>query len=303
MFMVLLLHANFYAFDVPEDYSFKSFLRCLAEAFTLTPVNIFVLITGFFGTRFTIRKTMNLIFQVLFCVIPISLVLAVCGIIDFDGYFFAVHKYWFINVFIALLVITPLLNAAVEKFTQKEFKTFMISFYILLFIGSFQWLDRIEVAHGYSIIWFIFLYLLGRYVRLYPPTLSKKQLIAIILVSCLCKSILIFAFQRYDYVEPFIVIQSVCTFLLFTKFEIKSNAINTIATSATMVYLINLHPAVWAFMNKMLWTFYRDYSTMVFLLFTLLLCVGVFVFAIVYDRIRQFVWKKIELAFPKKQIK
>ncbi len=56
-------------------------------------------------------------------------------------------------------------------------------------------------------------------------------------------------------------------------------------------------------MNKMLWTFYRDYNTMVFLLFTLLLCVGVFVFAIVYDRIRQFVWKKIELAFPKKQIK
>ena len=245
MFMILLLHSNFFAFGNPIGYSFISFSRCFAEAFTLTPVNIFVLITGFFGTRFTIRKSMNLIFQVFFCVVPISLILSICGIIVFDYHSFVFHKYWFINAYIVLLVVTPVLNAATEILTQREFKSVLISFYIVIFISSIIELQGIDIKYGYSLLWFIFLYLLGRYVNHYQPSLLKKQLIALILISCLGNSILIFTLHRCDYVNPFIVIQSVCTLLLFAKFDIKSNVINTIAASTTMVYLVNLHPVLW----------------------------------------------------------
>ncbi len=79
MFMILLLHANFASFNAPQDVSLRSFARCLADAFTVTPVNIFVLITGYFGTRFSLNKVFSLVYQVVFCVIPISLVLIWCG--------------------------------------------------------------------------------------------------------------------------------------------------------------------------------------------------------------------------------
>lgn len=305
MFMILLLHANFLTFDMPTDYSFRSFSRCFAEAFTLTPVNIFVLITGFFGTRFTIKKSMNLIFQAFFCVVPISFVLVACGFIDFDYHHFIFHKYWFINAYIGLIAFTPVLNIAEEKFTQKEFKSFLIIFYIIAFTSALAALNGIVIASGYSLIWFIFLYMLGRYIKIYQPlsSCSKNQLIGIILVTCFCKSTLIFLISGFlNYVEPFIVIQSVCTLILFTKFEIKSSIINAIAASTTMVYLVNLHPVLWGFMKDRLWFFYLNNNTIIFLIYTILSCVAVFVFAIAYDRLRLFVWEKIELAFSKIQI-
>ena len=305
MFMILLLHSNFLAFGTPEDYSFRSFSRCFAEAFTLTPVNIFVLITGFFGTRLSIRKVSNLIFQVFFCVVPISLFLASFGIIEFDFRSiirsFIFNKYWFINAYIGLLFLTPILNVAVDHLSHKVYISSLLFFYVLAFLDAFWGVSGIRIAGGYSLIWFIFLYLLGRYVKCYQPSLSKKQLITLIAISCLCNSFLIFTLHSCDYVNPFIVIQSVSTLLLFTKFEIKSDVINLVAASTTMVYLVNLHPVLWGAMENKLWSFYLNNSTFIFLLYTLLLCVSVFVFAIFYDIIRLFIWKKIELAFPKKQ--
>lgn len=299
MFMILLLHANFLAFGLPQDYSFMSFSRSLAEAFTLTPVNIFVLITGFFSTRFSIRKTMSLVYQVFFCVVPISLVLVLCGIIRFDYHYFVFHKYWFINAYIGLLAVTPVLNVAAERFSQKEFRSFLIVFYIIAFIGTLLGLVGVEIARGYSLLWFAFLYLLGRYVHAYEPSLSKKQLILIIFISCLCNAIVIFLQHSIDYVSPFLVIQSVSTLLLFKKFTLNCKLINKIAVSTAMVYLVNLHPALWGMQQQMLFMMNQRYGIPVFLLYIVLSSLVIFVFAILYDNLRLFTWNKLNSLFNK----
>lgn len=300
MFLILLLHANFLVFGKPLDYSFKSFTRSFAEAFTLTPVNIFILITGYFGTSFSLKKVMSLVYQVIFCVVPISLILYALGFISLEYHYFACHKYWFINAYIGLLVIVPLLNISIEKFTQKQFKSLLITFYIIALIGALIGLQGIEIAGGYSLLWFIFLYLLGRYVKFYPPQLSKKQLFLFILFSCLLEALIIFSLRAYyDYVEPFIVIQSVCTLLLFTKFKIRKKWINYIGSSTTMVYLVNLHPALWQFENNLLLTLNQQFRIPIFLLYTFLLCMAVFIFAIFYDKIRRYTWNIVNLMFNK----
>ena len=302
MFMILLLHANFLAFGIPQDYSFMSFSRCLAEAFTLTPVNIFVLITGFFGTRFSIRKSISLLYQVIFCVVPISLILVLCGILDCDYRYFVFHKYWFINAYIGLLAVTPILNVAAEKLTKKELQFFLIIFYIIAFIGTLIGLVGIEIAGGCSLLWFMFLYLLGKYVKMYEPLLSKKQLILIILISCVCNAIIIFMLHSFDYVGPFLVIQSVSTLLLFKKFKLNCKLINKIAISTTMVYLINLHPALWGFEQKLLFLMNQRYSIIVFLIYTALFCLAIFIFAILYDHLRLFTWNKLNSMFKNKDV-
>lgn len=300
MFMILLLHANIMAFGMPTDYSLKSFSRCFAEAFTLTPVNIFVLITGFFSTSFSVRKLVALLYQVLFCVIPISLILVACGIIDLDYRYFVFHKYWFINAYIGLLVFTPLLNAAVAKFTIKEFKSFLVLFYIVALVGTLFGLVGVEVAGGCSLLWFMFLYLSGRYIKIYPPSFSKKQLILIILISCLCNATFIFLLRTFDYVGPFVVIQSVGTLLLFNKFKLNSSSVNNIAASTTMVYLINLHPALWGLEQKLFLFMNQQFSIPVFLFYTVLTCLGIFCFAIIYDKLRLFTWTWINTLFSKR---
>lgn len=305
MFMILLLHANFFTFKIPTDYSFTSFLRCFAEAFTLTPVNIFVLITGFFGTVFSVKKVLSLIFQVFFCVVPISIFLTSFGIIESDFRSiirsFVFNEYWFINAYIGLLILTPILNVAVDHLSHRVYISSLLFFNVIAFLDAFWGVSGIQIGKGYSLIWFIFLYLLGRYVKCYQVSLSQKQLITLIVISCLCNSLIIFTFHSINYVNPFIVIQSISTLLLFTKFEIKSDVINWVAASTTMVYLVNLHPVLCGSMKHKLWFFYQNNSTFIFLLYTVLFCISIFVFAIFYDKLRIFIWKRIELAFSQKK--
>ena len=79
MFMILLLHANFYTFKAPTDIGVQSFLRIATQSATIIGVNLFVLITGYFGTSFKLTKIFGLIFQVLFAVVPVTIILYIIG--------------------------------------------------------------------------------------------------------------------------------------------------------------------------------------------------------------------------------
>ena len=302
MFMILLLHANVMSFGMPTDYSVTSFLRSFAEAFTLTPVNIFVLITGYFGTRFAIDKLGNLLYQVLFCIVPISLLLCWWRGSEVSLGDVSVFHYWFINAYIGLLVFVPVLNTAVATFTRQQFKRFLILYYVAIILcGGFLEIEGIGVNKGYSIVWFIFLYLIGRYVRLYPPTASVPKMLTLILLACMGKAMLIFLVHKgINYVDPFILVQSVCTLLLFTRFEIKSGLINKIAASTTMVYLINLHPIFWDIFRGQVTSMYETCRTpLSFLPLLLLYCLAIFIFAILYDQLRILTWKPLRLWLKK----
>lgn len=303
MFMILLLHANVMSFGMPIDYSLRSFLRSFAEAFTLTPVNIFVLITGYFGTRFSFEKMGNLFYQVIFCIVPISLLL--CGLGNGNGLSFGslnVFNYWFINAYLGLLVFVPLLNAAIDTFNRRQFKCLLIVYYVVVVLcGAFLPMVGLAIDKGYSVLWFIFLYLVGRYVRVYPPVTASLKLVVLFLLACFGKTILIFAAHKgINYVDPFILVQSVCTLLLFARLKIKNGLVNWVASSTTMVYLINLHPIFWDVFRKQVNIIYESSSNdIVFLSLLLLYCLAIYVFAILYDKIRLITWKPISVCFRK----
>ena len=293
MFLILLLHANFLTFGVPEDHSMLSFSRCVAEAFTITPVNIFILITGFFGTGFSLKKVFGLVYQVLFCVLPISLLLMATHAVPFDLDYLDIRRYWFINAYIGLIILSPVLNAAIEQLSKRGLATFLISFYVLAFLDVTICIFGINISQGYSLIWFVFLYMLGRYLRLYTPSYSSRQLVLAIVVSCLGQALVLLYLHRDDYVQPFIVVQSVCTLLLFTRYQFHSKAINGVAGSVAMVYLFNLHPILLNYFRDALIYLNGHYGIFTFLLLTILFCAGIFVAAIAYDKLRQYSWHKL----------
>ena len=300
MYMILLLHANFLTFGAPQDHSLSSFTRCLAEAFTLTPVNIFVLITGFFSTRFSLTKVMGLVYMVLFCIFPISLLLIGCHVVEFDLDYLDFRCYWFINSYIGLVILSPVLNAAVERLSKKVFKTFLISFYVICLIDALICINGINTSGGYSMVWFIFLYMLGRYLRLYTPSFSSRRLLVALAVSCLAQALVLFYLHRDDYVQPFVVIQSVCMLLLFAKYEFHNRAINTIAGSVAMVYLINLHSILLKYFIGSLTYLHQHYGVVTFLLLTLQFCAAVFVSAILYDKLRLLTWRILLKIFTRR---
>lgn len=71
MFMVLIVHSNFQALGTPTSTDLLqtptiSTLRIILQSLTLVCVNIFILISGWFGIRFSYKGTLQLLFQTLF---------------------------------------------------------------------------------------------------------------------------------------------------------------------------------------------------------------------------------------------
>ena len=71
MLLVLLVHANFLSLGAPSAgeifYSpVSSFFRFFVEALAIICVNVFILITGWFGIRPKVSRFCALIFQVFF---------------------------------------------------------------------------------------------------------------------------------------------------------------------------------------------------------------------------------------------
>ncbi len=161
----------------------------LVEAFCLVAVNVYVLISGYFGVdawgsttdgkQFTffgvLRKPFRIWKQVFFYSVLFGCGALVIGVQEIDpyqilSYCFPVvtEHYWFATSYVILCLIMPFLNAGVACMDQKELK-YLLSGFLLLFSISktvipmqLPW-DK----YGYDSLWFVVLYLTGAYLRRY----------------------------------------------------------------------------------------------------------------------------------------
>lgn len=185
--LVLILHANFFALEGPNvqniiNNPLDSILRIFFQAISIVCVNVFVMISGWFGIRPSRRGFCNLLFQIIFYLSLIYLLLILTGhaILSTSGILdllLATPSNWFLKAYICLYLFAPVLNSFVEYASQKEFKFFLISFF--LFQTTYGWIftkSTDYIQGGYSPLSFMGLYLLARYIRIYKPSWSLKPL-------------------------------------------------------------------------------------------------------------------------------
>ena len=84
MFLVLVVHADYQSlhrphFDDVSSYPVSSFFRVWTEALSLVCVNLFVLISGYFGIRVRLKSVCSLLFQVVFLMLGIYLLFVAVG--------------------------------------------------------------------------------------------------------------------------------------------------------------------------------------------------------------------------------
>ena len=180
MLMIVLLHANYFSIGAPsqEDIDLKpiaSFWRILTEQLCIIGVNVFVLISGWFGIKPNTKGFCSLLYQVLFW----GAIITIGGIafntnIPFNltaRVFWFGSYYWFIISYIGLYVLSPILNSFIKTSSAKLYITVLICFFATEFI--YGWIIASDsYSDGYSIISFIGLYLLANFIRLH----SKKLL-------------------------------------------------------------------------------------------------------------------------------
>ena len=326
MFLVLVQHANFLGIGTPYTVEClaapgNTFVRFLVQTLSFVAVDVFVLISGWFGIKPTLKKLFSLLFQVLFFTISILLIFGLVkgfGAIHLKSVFkaFMITKcYWFVKSYICLFILSPVLNAFVEKASKRTFEIVLICFFA--FQTIYGWTDSApEFNYGASVVAFCGLYLLARYLRLYPISFLSREKLCVLsyLGLSLVLAFFIWFLVRMDFhteyavkitfshVNPVIILSSVALLMAFVNIDMPcSKAINWIAASAFAVYIIHINGFIFHYFQDAVWHIYSNYPVALRSILILCFLAVVFMACVLLDKVRIYVWQKIDKTFLKRR--
>ena len=317
MLLVLTLHGYGVALGNPPKVDFQlsplsASFRVLMESLSLICVNVFVLISGWFGIKPSIKGLASFLFQCFYFSIGVTIVAPLIGIgnplrIEDIGsmFFFGKYYYWFIKCYICLYILAPVLNSFVE--TAQKIVVLMVILCLFGMQTIYGWTGTmLDFDRGYSVMSFVILYLIARYIRIYGGkvfSLNKWQdlviylglsiAIAAIYIVAVNLELVKLASHWLVFVNPLVVISSVFFLLFFSKLNIQSKSINYLSRSAFAVYLFHLNTKIW---DGFLETCYNTFTihkggSGIVLVFCFLLVI--YIVSILIDQIRLLCWKPI----------
>ncbi|MCQ2142562.1 MAG: acyltransferase [Bacteroidales bacterium] len=244
------------------NWSWMYLLMYLVQA----GVNCFVMVSGYLraqNTSFKWKSVAKLWLITFFYSFGICLILVLIGEQSPSSlvkYAFPIYNmtYWFIAIFLGLTVISPFLSMAVTAISRRNYQILLVVLAILN-LGLFKFPYGEIYGGGQTLMWFIFLYLVGAYIKIYNPFkdfkhFGKCYLAFGILLACGYMSIQVLLFFRngnaFDYGNSFnnsfTFVTSLMLFLWAVNHEVKSevagNIISKIAPYALGVYLVTEHP-------------------------------------------------------------
>ncbi len=240
-------------------------------------VNCFVLLSGYFLSANTGGIQWKNVVRFLVQVTVFSLVIQAAGWITGLSHFnldsvlralfpLLYREWWFANVYLILLLLSPVLNLFVHAADKKIHFQCMAAMLVIwsvipTLIGAY--------TEGNDLTWFLTLYIVAAYIRKYNTSFfTNRKLHAILLMVStflILLSVLVLDLAAYrqknvlsmddimflaQMSSPVLTIQSVSLFCLFHTLQMKpSKVINTIASSMFGVYLIHdsnlLRPFLW----------------------------------------------------------
>lgn len=179
MFLVLVVHVNFFSLKMPQPSEMvadpiNGAARFFFEALSIVCVDVFVLISGWFGIRPSVKGICNLAFQCLFFLVGIYAVTVCLGLSRLSlrgiaelGLF--TGKLWFVKAYLLLYILSPVLNAFVATASRRMYRWVLWGFFGFQSVYGFLTPGAAFFMGGYSTISFVGLYLLARYVKVYQP--------------------------------------------------------------------------------------------------------------------------------------
>ena len=267
--MVLMLHYNLHGY-YPDVLSGESILSWhtlkgnLIESFCIAAVNVFVLISGYFSIKLSVRSLANLYVRCF--IIGIVTYLAYAYIVGESlsisavaGRFLAFthNHWWFVVSYIGLMTISPILNAGCEALDRRAYQYVLVSLSIVMLY--FGWWKQMEMTHeGYSLVHFIYLYIIARYVKLHVNEsiimCCRWLWLVSFVVTCSTMTYLQFISYRsmYTYDNPLTIIAALSLLLFFISIPFHNKFVNWAAASVFSAYLIQESPylgKLWIYPN------------------------------------------------------
>lgn len=218
---------------------------------TVFCVDAFVFISGYYGVRITLNKILGFVGLGVYAVFIVGV---------FSGFMTGVWDFrfslgWFGNSYLALLMLSPLINAGLERLHECGTRKLLNAWVAFSIIFVINWLSGEIVdlhvqgwIHGHSFSTICFVYVTARVIRLMGLCENiKTSYLCMLFISAASMNLLL-AWLRYTtliagfggYNSPFVIIMAVTSFLLFCRIKLPSVVEKGVAYCAPSMFTVYL---------------------------------------------------------------
>lgn len=248
-----------------KDYDLSFWIGNVVGSFIHVCVPVFVLISGMFligrkesFKQFYKKKAVRVLIPLVVWSFVYLVYRALTDYVvhrDFDIYSLIksvvlgkpFYHMWYLYMLIGLYLVTPLINIAILKISNKNL--WKISILLMLFGIINSGYDLIANNQPFFILWFVnYLgyFILGYAIKGRNFKISSKMLFIIYIISGILICLLSYWSAKYygniyfySYLSPFVIIGSLSIYILFQKLDIKENPLSKISQLTFGIYLIH----------------------------------------------------------------
>ena len=232
-------------------------IATIVNGFCYIGVNCFLLISGYYGIHCKLRSILNLFLMCAFySLIGYLTHVYVDGAhigrsLLFNSVFvFSHNSWWYVSCYVALMLFSPLLNVAIEHLEKRQFQLVLLLLTIYNIYFGWFWGGIDFNINGYNIVQFIYVYLIGAYIRRHVSLeyIRFKRWMSIVLyilcaacwgiLTCLQHGFALYNWNAFSYNNLFVLVASVAFFCFMMSFSFKNRYFNWLATSTLAAYLI-----------------------------------------------------------------
>lgn len=300
---------------VTSEYAVYSIL----EGFLYVAVNVFILISGYFGIKLRARRIWSLYLQCAFYGLLTYIFGVAIGVAPLVPHTFItksilifshLSSWWFVVCYLMLMVISPLINYGMQKMNKNEYVWVLACLtFVQIYLGWFWQKSAYDIS-GYSFINFIYVYLIGGYLHRYvsdrkPESIRKMAILlygGCALLFGICNIVRVYFKipfgNSWAYNNPIMIIGAIGLVLFLHSYRFQSNIVNRIGGGAFAAYLITDIPYVGDFLYPHYGEFSQSIPSIVFIvLVTFIAAAIVLSLACAIDIIRVWAMKPILGAF------
>ncbi|MBR3041329.1 MAG: acyltransferase [Eubacterium sp.] len=344
MLQIIFLHVSDYGqySDIAQEMEGRTELTYwIIWLMCRCPVYMFVIITGYFVSTekkfFDFKKIVKCYLPMLFYSISIPVIYGILmpGSVNTDQYIkaflpFLSRTWYFMTLYLLILIISPFLNKMVENLTRTQFLYLIcICFFLFSIWQPISMLEPFEgiigikkilsTQGGKSLYDFIYMYLLGAYMRRYhifkrhetdknsvwdKPAVYLAAFLFLGLINVLI--VYLYPDEGIESVvgyndNPLAVLQCTVLFRFFEKLDMSrlprlGNIINYISAGNLGIYMIHEHPLI---RNLIWYDIFKTgdasfYTQRFYILYIFLIILVVYSVCWIIDFIRRLLWLGIK---------
>ena len=272
------------------------------ESFFLIGLNIFALISGYFGIKARVSGFLKFLAICLFYSVGTATVWYLIFPEKWDVWqwlqswmVFSRTDLWYIPAYMTLYVISPMLNAGIESIGIRKYGLVLGCFVAANMWGGWFWGGSLNPM-GYNFVHILMMYLIGRYIALSPaikeyPWKKMRRISGWVYFVAgavtMVMGLLLPVRLAYANNSPWVLASSISFFMFFKSWKFYNPWINRLAGGSFSTYVIHKHPLVWVgFLVPLSSWAWRSWGPGGFFLYSTGMILGVYLFSAAVDYLR-----------------